>query len=105
MIVRESTYRKACAERDALKKELGEIRQVALHLKGKYEALIKDWNSLVRRINANGGESILSGSKPSDQLSSDDIKKLLMLIHPDKHGGKPMAQEMTAKILQIRGGK
>lgn len=36
-------------------------------------------------------------------LSTGDIKRLISLCHPDKHGGKPMAVEMTQKLLSLRG--
>lgn len=36
-------------------------------------------------------------------LSTEDIKRLISLCHPDKHGGKPMAVEMTQKLLSLRG--
>lgn len=39
----------------------------------------------------------------SPQLSQDDIKRMLILCHPDKHGGKTIATEVTQKLLQLRG--
>jgi len=35
-------------------------------------------------------------------FSQEDIKRLIMLCHPDKHGGKKMAEDMTKKLLTIR---
>lgn len=64
---------------------------------------IREWNALVERINAKGGEDFLSGKTQAKQLSEEDIKRLLMLCHPDKHDGKPMAVEMTKKLLALRG--
>ena len=37
------------------------------------------------------------------QFSDDDIKKMLLLCHPDKHGGKQIAHEVTQKLLAMRG--
>jgi hypothetical protein len=35
-------------------------------------------------------------------FTEEEIKKLLMLCHPDKHNGKQMAVEMTQKLLALR---
>lgn len=66
------------------------------------QSLQDEWNALVRKINAKGGRSFLDGDGPK-QLDGEDIKRLLMLCHPDKHGGKKMAEEMTQKLLAMRG--
>lgn len=43
-------------------------------------------------------------AKPAPtSLSPGDLKRLISLCHPDKHGGKPMAVEMTQKLLSLRG--
>lgn len=40
---------------------------------------------------------------PGDyQFSKEDIKRLITLCHPDKHGGKEMAKEMTQKLIRLR---
>jgi hypothetical protein len=36
------------------------------------------------------------------QLTQEDIKRMLMLCHPDKHDGKQAAVEMTQKLLAMR---
>jgi hypothetical protein len=63
--------------------------------------LLQKWNELVTKINAKGGAPFLDGDGPA-QLDGEDIKRLLMLCHPDKHGGKKMAEEMTQKLLALR---
>lgn len=65
------------------------------------QELLKEWNALVTKINAKGGAAFLGGAEQK-QLSDEDIKRLLMLCHPDKHGGKKMAEEMTQKLLALR---
>lgn len=35
-------------------------------------------------------------------FSQEDIKILLTLCHPDKHGGNPKANEITVKLLELR---
>lgn len=78
-----------------------ELQNENLKLRLKYTILLKQWNSLVEKINAKGGEAFLE-QNCSTSLSKDDIKKLLMLCHPDKHGGKQLAVDMTTKLLQIK---
>lgn len=98
MFVRQSTYRDAVASVVAWKVH-------ANHWEAKYGSLLKEWNDLVGKVNAKGGLSALKPTTPVEQLSEDDCKRLLMLIHPDKHGGKQAAVEMTQKILAIREGR
>ena len=85
-----------------LERALGELVDTRLQLAG----LMRQWNRLVERVNEKGGEDFLErGVLPEDApavLSEDDITKLLQLCHPDKHGGKKSAQDMTAKLLGMR---
>ena len=70
-----------------------------------YRSLQRDWNELVQRVNALGGEEFLQSGEARlshAALTDEDIKRLLMLCHPDKHGGKKMAEEMTQKLLALR---
>lgn len=65
-----------------------------------------EWNKLVRRINALGGEEFLNRGQARVENSTfgkDDIRRLLQLCHPDKHGGSELAQRMTAKLLEAKG--
>ena len=98
MFVRQSTYRDAVASLAAWK-----VR--ANHWEAKYGSLLKEWNDLVGKVNTLGGLSALKAPTRAGQLSDEDCKRLLMLIHPDKHGGKQSAVEMTQKILAIRDGR
>lgn len=80
-------------ERDyAIKKSISFSRQL--------DGLIIKWDELVARINAKGGEAFLN-SNPK-QLSAREIKKLLMLVHPDKHGASKLSEEMTILLLSLR---
>lgn len=38
----------------------------------------------------------------ASDFSDDDLKKLIMLCHPDKHNGKSIATEITTKLLLMR---
>ena len=68
--------------------------------KQAHNDLMVEWNTLIGRINAKGGESFLN-SDPV-QLTQDEIKKLLQLCHPDKHDGKQLAVDMTQRLLELR---
>lgn len=71
-----------------------------------YTTLRQQMDDLVEIINDKGGADFLRhGVMPCEipsPLSKDDIRRLLMLVHPDKHDGKSMAVEMTQKLLKIR---
>ena len=102
MIVRQSTYDKAVRQRTEAESSLFVLQLRYSALADRYSELIAEWNALVKRINAKGGEQFLEGSS-NNQFTEDDIKKLLQLCHPDKHDGKQIAVDMTQKLLQLRG--
>lgn len=90
MFVRQSTYDAKCTE--------------LMRLKADHYILLNQWNALVRRINDRGGEKFFAGDeKKNSQFTSDELTKLINLCHPDKHDGKPMATEMTSKLLLLKG--
>jgi hypothetical protein len=66
--------------------------------------LLREWNQLVSQINKKGGEQFLShGAVPrAEQFSKEEIAKLIQLCHPDKHDGKPMAVEITQRLLDMK---
>lgn len=90
MFVRLSTHQRVVAENRAL--------QALVNQK------IDEWNTLVRLINAKGGQRFLDEAQldASALLSKDDIRRLLQLCHPDKHDGKKIAVEMTQKLLSLK---
>jgi hypothetical protein len=71
-----------------------------------YKELQDKWNTLVRRINEKGGEDFLErGVLPEDlppQFTQEEIRRLILLCHPDKHDGKIIAVEMTQKLIRMR---
>jgi hypothetical protein len=75
-------------------------------LQVRYSKLLSEYNELVRMLNARGGKKFLYGdmnnNNTGNQFSQDDIKRLLLLCHPDKHGGKQIAVEITSKLLNMR---
>jgi hypothetical protein len=55
-----------------------------------------------------GGYTPPKGSlKPNKELSvvigEEELKTLIYLCHPDKHGGKEVATRMTQMLLDMRG--
>jgi len=85
MFVLQSTY-------DRLSRQL-------LETKMELATTTRDWNLLIRRINKKGGEAFL---QQGNRLTDKEITKLISLCHPDKHGGKKSAVEMTQKLLKLR---
>ena len=75
-------------------------------LHSSYSAIINKYNLLVMRVNKLGGEEFLRNAKiPENEpqiFSQEDIKRLIFLCHPDKHGGKEMSHEITKKLLLMR---
>jgi hypothetical protein len=87
-----------------LKSTHEELRTKYAVLSLQYANLQKEWNDLVKLINAKGGQAFLNGktAKAKAQFSDEELRKLLMLCHPDKHGGKAVAEEITKKLLAMR---
>lgn len=70
----------------------------------EHNILMDQWNELVRKINRNGGQQFLDGRRQVQlQFTKDELKSLLVLVHPDKHNGKETAVKLTQKILELRG--
>lgn len=71
-----------------------------------HSELLGQWNALVTRINEHGGEALFEqAANSATNLTKDDFRKLLQLVHPDRHEGKPIAIEMTQKLLELRNCK
>ena len=85
------------------------------------EAAMK-YEELLQRIRVLGGEKFLNGEVEHPYVRADhsesklnkgktevkgftdaELKSLLQLVHPDKHGGKESAVRMTQLINQLRG--
>ncbi len=96
-----------------LKAELARVKDQLLSVQTQLDYRNQEWNKLVNRINALGGDEFLRHAKLPHQLpkpwrqqeqqfSRDEIKVLISLCHPDKHKGKSSAVDMTQKLLKIR---
>lgn len=72
----------------------------------KHDKLLDEWNSLARQIKKHGGwqhmKACASGNKTVSGFTQDEINKLVILCHPDKHNGKQMAQDLTKKLIAMR---
>lgn len=68
------------------------------------DRLLEKWNRVVQQINAKGGDAFLEKGTLAapNPFSQEDIRRLISLCHPDKHDGKPMAVEMTQKLLSLK---
>jgi hypothetical protein len=78
----------------------------ALRLRHDYVGLLQRWNRLVETINSKGGQKFLDhGQVPKEQpelFSKEDLRKLISLCHPDRHGGSKVAVEVTQKLLLLK---
>lgn len=72
----------------------------------KFNALKSQWNDLVTRINAKGGEAFLARGVSPDRgagsLTQDEITQMLKLCHPDRHGNSEAANKITRRLLELR---
>lgn len=98
MIVRQSSY-------DALQRRYDALVRSRSQLVDKYNQLVDEWNGLVRQINERGGQAFLDGTmreQQNTQFSEAELRTLLSLCHPDKHGGKESATRITQKLIAMR---
>lgn len=80
MFVRQSKYNK-------LRYENVELYMKVLYFQAENKALHRQ---------------LLEKHDSTSRFSESDIKRLLQLCHPDKHGGSKMASDMTSKLLAMR---
>lgn len=109
MFTRTSKYKEAVRVGERLAHKLDEAQITASVYKRKFYDVLDEYNELIRRINKLGGESFLrtgevERDKPAQQFTDEEIKVLISLCHPDRHGGKESATRMTTKLLQMRRG-
>lgn len=91
MFVTRSNYEK-------LNRELLQWKSAFITERTERNEITVEYNELMTRFNALKGLD----NKSSLQLEEADIKRLITLCHPDKHGGKQSAVEITQKLLSMR---
>lgn len=84
----EESWRKLC-KRCYAKKMKAEEYAGKPH-KNEYERL---WREAIERLRQQSQESI---------INDDLLRRLIMLCHPDKHGGSVVAEDVTKQLLSIR---
>lgn len=94
MFVSAAKYRKAVAER-----EIAELSAAMTQLELRRCKMFG--KEFTRRLNNANAE--LQALRGRSSFSEEELKALLQLVHPDKHGGKESAVRMTQKINQLRG--
>lgn len=72
-----------------------------------FDEVLGMYNRLVKRINRLGGEKFLDeatlNDKPAiEQFDRSELNVLISLCHPDKHGGKLSANNMTQRLIVLR---
>lgn len=113
MFVRKSTY-------DALRNEYAKARAEliiaetrASVFKQALDKQVAQWNAMVERINAKGGETFLRDatiqSEKPGRFTQAEIMTLIKLCHPDKHARSEDdtkdATMITSKLLKMRRKK
>ena len=83
-----------------LKKTYNELKEEFDYKCRLFNKLADEYNSLVDKYNSDRRAFLRLSN---NQFGEDDIKKMLLLCHPDKHGGKQIAIEVTQKLLAMRG--
>lgn len=99
MFVRQSTHDKLVTQYHTLGHAYKKLQQ-------EKSALMKEWNALVAKINDKGGEAFLEQGvlrpRQSPQFTAEELRELVQLCHPDKHGGKESANRLTTKLNALR---
>ena len=92
---------------DALLKDLksaerrsADWRERHERLEWKHAGLVRQYNQMVKEHNEMVDEFAYGGG--GNPFTPEELKVLIGLCHPDKHGGKESANKMTQKLLSMR---
>ena len=85
-------------ESDKLRKENTELYRQLNFSRVKSGKLENDIYYLKKKAGAMEGVN----GQNSYEFTKEDIKKLLILCHPDKHEGKNIATEITTKLNKLK---
>lgn len=77
-------------------------------IKHQHAKDINDWNRLVRELKSMGGLDAIRRkmSEPShvnSSFSKEEIRILIQLSHPDRHGGKDVYNQIMQKLNKMKG--
>jgi hypothetical protein len=81
--------------------KLSERHSRLMHLEFEHRSLIARYNRMVKEHNEMVDEFAYGGGG-SNPFTPEELKILIGLCHPDKHGGKESANKMTQKLLAMR---
>lgn len=99
MFVKQSTYDKLLTQFHTL----GHAYTKLMHSKN---ALLREWNAMIEKINAKGGEEFLEHGvlrpRLPAQFTAQELRELVQLCHPDKHPGKESAHRLSIKLNALR---
>lgn len=79
---------------------LSEWRRKHDQLEWKHQMLVHRYNQMVKEHNEMVDEFAYGGG--GNPFTPEELKVLIGLCHPDKHGGKESANKITQKLLSMR---
>jgi hypothetical protein len=94
MFVRKSKYDALKLDLDMARLEAHTNLQAALRLQSQC-------NTMQQQILQFHSQVHLAQQPNLQGFDKQDIRRLLQLCHPDKHDGKQMASDMTAKLVKL----
>lgn len=91
-------------EQEELYKRLRVNNSIIEELVQRYNKLLLQWNDLVTRINAKGGEAFLDDAtldKPKNIFDKTELKYILQRCHVDKNQDSEPAASVTYKLVEM----
>lgn len=95
-----------------LNKEISFLKSEFNRVVDKFNNSLDERARLIELIRAYDQKVVLLESEQKRKSASnaqtftdDQLKKMIMLCHPDRHGGKQIAQDITALLNSIRNKK
>ena len=80
-------------------KKRKEAERSAFHANERDESFSKGW----RDYRADPPDEAPKASGGRSTIDKDLLRKLIMLCHPDKHGGSEMSNSVTKILLEMKG--
>lgn len=88
---------------DKVIKAAAQVTGNYMALKKAHDLLLSQWNWLVDKVNAKGGEVFLENAvMPTPPFTEDEINFLIRVSHPDRNKGSDVSNEVTKKLLAMR---